>query len=124
MSVQSLLLTLPVVGSLVKKAVRLSSAKPFSSASEDPVPFHLRSQLAWLLTLPNILTYVRFFVQMYSCLLYDQGHSLAPLWAILFNQCILDVLDGPLARTFGCCTGVGKYLDIGTDYFAIGLFFP
>lgn len=103
----------------------------------DKFPFHLRSQLFWFLTLPNILTYARVFVQFYACILFHNGEkekverkltrnpfALAPLWALLVNQCVLDVMDGPIARKFGWCTGVGKYLDLGTDYFGFGLFLP
>jgi phosphatidylglycerophosphate synthase len=111
-------------------------------------PLHHQSMLGWICTVPNMMVYARVLV-MYettflwylawavpnneafhvSSLLWGEAHMprswcrIAPVVGILFNQCVLDVLDGYIARRFGWCTSIGRYLDISTDTVNNCLFF-
>jgi len=64
-----------------------------------------------------------------SSLFWGESHvprswcRIAPVVGILFNQCVLDILDGYIARRFGWCTSIGRYLDISTDTVNNCLFF-
>lgn len=78
---------------------------------------HLMTVWTYLLTIPNIMGYARVPLMALSPFALSQGCVLYPPAAQFFNQCVLDMLDGIVARRLHRCTGFGRVLDISTDVF-------
>ncbi|MEK6537773.1 MAG: CDP-alcohol phosphatidyltransferase family protein, partial [Nitrospirota bacterium] len=60
--------------------------------------------------LPNLITVLRIFLIPLFIALLLRGHDIYAL-AVLVAAGISDALDGFIARTWGCKTKVGAYLD-------------
>jgi phosphatidylglycerophosphate synthase len=78
---------------------------------------HLMSIYAYLLTIPNIMGYVRAPLMALTPFALSRGFVLYPAAVHFLNQCVLDMLDGIIARRLHRCTSFGRVLDISTDAF-------
>lgn len=73
-----------------------------------------------LITIPNILTYIRFLLIPAFMIIYLKTDSLAGnLWAVacVLASAVTDIADGKIARKTGQITDIGKILDPVADKF-------
>ncbi len=71
-----------------------------------------------LLTIPNILTYIRFLlVPVFIIVYFEDSLAHSNLWAIAVAalSALTDVVDGKIARRFNQITDIGKILDPVAD---------
>jgi phosphatidylglycerophosphate synthase len=76
---------------------------------------HLCSTLGYLCTLPNLMGYARTMLILSCAICHHLGYVWLPPLMYLVNLCVIDNLDGIVARRMGQCTQFGRILDIGTD---------
>jgi len=79
------------------------------------LPAHYRSLFRNVTTVPNIMGHVRALLLIAMLYGHVEGLTSMVFVTYLLNLCVLDNLDGIVARRLGQCTSLGRVLDIGLD---------
>lgn len=83
--------------------------------ADVPVPGHLQNILCYMCTVPNLMGYARALCIFAGPVYHHLGYPLVPPLLYMLNLCVVDNLDGIVARHIGQCTKFGRILDIATD---------
>mmetsp|Transcript_64625 Transcript_64625/g.179754 ORF Transcript_64625/g.179754 Transcript_64625/m.179754 type:complete len:244 (+) Transcript_64625:78-809(+) len=93
----------------------MTTSKAVVGQEGGSLPSHLRSMLGYICTLPNLMGYTRALLIFAGPVCHHLGYAWLPPLMYVLNLCVVDNLDGIVARLFGQCTQFGRVLDISTD---------